>query len=58
MKTRYAYYVEISEKAHKAVSAEEFKNLSHQWEPAAEDENGITRYYAEGIECGRRVKKY
>ena len=57
MRKRYSYFVEVTETTHKGVSAKEFKELSHHWIADAEDENGITIYRAEGIECGRRVKK-
>ena len=56
-KARYAYYVEITEKCHKGVSAKEFKELSRHWD-AQPEENGITIYTVEGIDCGRRVRKY
>lgn len=52
---RYSYFVEITEKAHKQVSAAEFKELSHHWEPLPEV-NGIVIYMCEGIECGRRCR--
>ena len=57
MKTRYSYFVQVTEKAHKGVSAKEFKELSKHWD-AQDEENGITIYTVDGIECGRRVKKY
>ncbi len=57
MKTRYSYFVQVTEKAHKGVSAKEFKELSKHWIPGKE-ENGIVIYTVEGIECGRRVRKY
>lgn len=55
MKKRYKYFVQITEKAHKGVSAKEFKELSRHWE-ASEEINGITIYSVEGIECGRRCR--
>lgn len=58
MKARYSYFIQITEKAHKGVSAKEFKELAYHWDAQAEDENGITIYTVEGIECGRRVRKY
>ena len=56
-KARYSYFVQITEKAHKSVSAKEFKELSKHWEQG-EEVNGITKYTVEGIECGRKCKKY
>ena len=55
-RTSYKYFVEITDTKHKGVSAKEFKELSRHWEAQPEDENGITIYTVEGIECGRRVK--
>ena len=56
-KARFSYFIEIGNGSHKAVSAKEFKELSHHWE-AGKEENGITIYTVEGIECGRRCRKY
>lgn len=56
MKTRYSYFVQVTEKAHIGVSAKEFKELSKHWD-ASEEVNGITIYTVEGIECGRRCRK-
>ena len=56
MKARYSYFVQVTEKTHKGVSAKEFKELSKHWEQGKE-ENGITIYTVEGIECGRRCRK-
>ena len=56
MRKRYNYFVEVTDTRHKSVSAKEFKELSRHWIAEPEDENGITIYTAEGIECGRRVK--
>lgn len=55
-KARYKYFVEVTDTQHKAVSAKEFKELSHHWEEG-EEVNGITIYTSAGIECGRRVRK-
>ena len=55
-RTRYAYYIEITDTKHVCVSAKEFKELSKHWEASNED-NGITIYTVDGIECGRRCKK-
>ena len=57
MKTRYSYFVEVTEKTHKGVSAKEFKELSRHWDAGKEDQNGVTIYTVDGIECGRRVRK-
>lgn len=54
-KTRYKYFVEVTDTQHKQVSAKEFKELSHHWE-AEKEVNGITIYTSAGIECGRRCK--
>lgn len=56
MRAKYTYFVEVTETTHKCVSAKEFKELSHHWIADDEDENGITIYRAEGIECGRKVR--
>ena len=55
-KTRYSYFVQVTDTQHKGVSAKEFKELSKHWTPSKE-ENGITIYTVEGIECGRRCRK-
>ena len=57
MKARYSYFVQVTDTRHKGVSAKEFKELAHHWEKG-EERNGITIYTAEGLECGRRVRKY
>lgn len=57
MKARYSYFVEVTETVHKGVSAKEFKELSKHWD-SGEEIDGITVYSVEGIECGRRVRKY
>ena len=56
-RTRYAYYIEITDTKHIGVSAKEFKDLARHWDASNEDENGITIYTVDGIECGRRCKK-
>ena len=55
-KARYSYFVEIGNGKHRGVSAKEFKELAHHWE-VGKEENGITIYTVEGIECGRRCRK-
>lgn len=57
MKARYSYFIEIVDGKHIGISAKEFKELSKHWEAQPEDENGITIYTIEGIECGRRCRK-
>ena len=56
MKTRYAYFIEVTDTRHEAVSAKEFKDLSKHWEKG-EEVNGITIYTVDGVECGRRCRK-
>ena len=57
MKTMYSYFIEVVEGKHIGISAKEFKDLSRHLDAQPEDENGITIYTVEGIECGRRCRK-
>lgn len=57
MKKRYSYFVEVTEKHHKGVSAKEFKELSKHWDAQPAEDAKITIYTVDGIECGRRVEK-
>ena len=56
MRDRFSYFVQVTDKIHKGVSAKEFKELSKHWEPQTE-RDGITVYTVEGLECGRRCRK-
>lgn len=55
-RARYSYFVQVTEKIHKAVSAKEWKELSRHWD-AGESDGVITKYYVDEIEVGRIVKK-
>lgn len=57
MKARYSYVIEVADGKHIGVSAKEFNKLSRHWDAQPEDNNGISIYTVDGIECGRRCRK-
>lgn len=60
-RSNYKYIVQVSDTVHKFVSAKEFKELSHHWEPSKVIRTAsgeITIYTVENIECGRRIETF
>lgn len=58
MRNRYTYFVEKNDGSNKhlCVSASAFKFLSKKWIKNPEDEHGITKYYENGVERGRKCR--